>query len=82
MADDGGALARQLVRRLLVLASLMGRMAVLPSFNCSAPWIKKRIAADGQLVVADLRVVVTEVSRARPVVEQRCAPMQRPVCLP
>ena len=74
VADDGGALARQLVRRLLVLASLMGRMAVLPSFNCSAPWIKKRIAADGQLVVADLRVVVTEVSRARPVVEQRCAP--------
>ena len=33
----------------------LGRMAVLPSFNCSAPWIKKRIAADGQLVVADLR---------------------------
>ena len=73
-ADDGGLLARALVRRLLLIASVIGRVAVLPSFNCSAPWIEKRRSVDGLLVVTDLRVVVVNVAQARPLHEQRCAP--------
>ena len=74
VADDGGALAQALIRRLLLLASFTGRMAVLPSFNCSAPWITKRYATDGFMAVTDLRVVVVDVTDGRPVHEQRCAP--------
>ena len=73
-ADDDGAAARVMIRRLLLLAALTGRMAVLPSFNCSAPWIRKATLTDGFRVVTDLRVVVTDVSRGLPVHLQRCAP--------
>lgn len=73
-ADDGGKAARQLVRRLVSLAAVTGRMAVLPSFNCSAPWIRKQYAADGAIVVTDLRVVVVDISAGRPVEASRCAP--------
>ena len=40
-AADGGRAARLLVQRLVSLAAFSGRFAVLPSFNCSAPWIRK-----------------------------------------
>ena len=53
-ADDGGAAARALVRQLVAVASLIGRLAVLPSFNCSASWVHR--AVDGGHV-DDLRVV-------------------------
>ncbi len=73
-ADDGGAAARLLVRRLLVLASLTGRVAVVPSFNCSSAWIRKQQRASGDVFVHDLRVVVVDVAAAAPVHAQRCAP--------
>jgi hypothetical protein len=73
-ADDGGAAARTLVRRLVSLAAVTGRMAVLPSFNCSAPWIQKQYVADGAIVVTDLRVVVVDISAGRSVGASRCAP--------
>ena len=73
-ADDDGAAARTLIRRLLVLASLAGRMAVLPSFNCSAPWVRKAQRADGSLAMIDLRVVTVDVAEARELEQQRCAP--------
>ena len=44
-ANDDGAAARELIRRLIVLGTLLGRVAVLPSFNCSAPWIRKQARA-------------------------------------
>ena len=72
-ADDGGALARTLIRRLVLLGALTGRMSVLPSFNCSSPWIKKRFAADGQQVLTDLRVVIVDVANGRPLHDHRCA---------
>lgn len=73
-ADDGGATGRVLMRRLLVLASVLGRIAVLPSFNCSAPWIRKVIGSDGFPFVHDLRVVVANQTAGAPVHKQRCAP--------
>jgi hypothetical protein len=73
-ADDDGAAARTLIRQLIVLASVSGRMAVLPSFNCSAPWIQKVPREDGSLVLADLRVVIVDAAEGRPIHEQRCAP--------
>ena len=73
-ADDDGAAARILVRQLIVLASVSGRMAVLPSFNCSAPWIHKVPREDGSLLVVDLRVVIVDAAEGRPIHEQRCAP--------
>eukprot|EP00964_Phaeocystis_antarctica_P006130 scaffold3340_cov63-Phaeocystis_antarctica.AAC.10 len=42
------------VRQLVAIAALSGRVAVLPSFNCSAPWLSKA-AASGHM--DDLRVV-------------------------
>ena len=56
-ADDNGATAQALVRRLVLLAALTGRIAVLPSFNCSSKWIKKRQSVDGATVMSDLMVV-------------------------
>ena len=73
-ADDDGEEARALVRRLILLATLTGRMAVLPSFNCTARWIQKEPAADLHEHVTDLRVVVVDVAAGRPLHEQRCAP--------
>ena len=73
-ADDNGMAARRLIRRLVNLAAITGRMAVLPSFNCSSPWIRKNYAADGTIVVTDLRVVVVNMSAGRPIHSSRCAP--------
>ena len=73
-ADDNGATAQALVRRLVLLAALTGRIAVLPSFNCSSKWIKKRQSVDGATVMSDLRVVIVDVANGRPLHEQRCAP--------
>ena len=41
------------VRQLVAIAALSGRVAVLPTFACSAPWLHR--AASGR--VDDLRVV-------------------------
>ena len=68
---DGGARARLLIQRLVTHAALLGRMAVLPTFNCSAAWIAK--SEDGSFV-SDLRVVVVDAVAGRPVHAQRCAP--------
>ena len=70
-ADDGGAAARTLVRRFLGVATLLGRVAVLPAFNCSAPWIERRADTGA---VSDLRVVVRDASVPRPPAAQRCSP--------
>ena len=55
-ADDGGEMARSLLRRLVLLATLMGRLAVLPSFNCSSRWIRKSFSGDGFHYVNDINV--------------------------
>lgn len=76
LANDDGVLARTLIRQLVVLAALTGRMAVLPSFNCSAPWIRKASTSDGHLFVDDLRVVPVDLAKGAPLPlhAQRCAP--------
>ena len=48
---------------------------MLPTFNCSAPWIAKTYSPSSPAgFVSDLRVVVSDIASGRPIHEQRCAP--------